>query len=132
MSKYKKTDWVLVKLNKINSVSDAICYSCNIITNTLQFHHCEYRGDDLNNTLLDDLVLLCPKCHKLLHAFFDVCLIDSYDLRNPPVLAHLRSLLSKLDFPLHNIYNKEKSIQCKNNITNKLLTYLPKKLVLGT
>ena len=122
----QKKDWLKIKIDKLESIDCAHCFCCNKIASILEFHHCEYRGDDVNATLLNDLILLCSNCHLLLHTLFKISLIKSYDLRNPRALNSFLVLFDKLGLKKFDL-DPEKSKRNRDILLARLQSQLPKR-----
>lgn len=132
MSKYQNTNWINIKIDKLNSLEEACCYCCSRIKDNLHCHHCEYKGitseEKIANTLLDDLVLLCDGCHQLLHTFYLVGIIKSFDLRDNNILDEFRNLLRNINYLDRPKNNKYTGKECKLLILEKLKKKLPKRI----
>lgn len=92
--KVKKTHIVIERNAKLRALyfdkfPSAICHSCQIDTNkkypwvnrVLDLHHIlplssGTRVDSRTGTMLDDLVPICPTCHRAIHRYYDNYLKD--------------------------------------------------------
>lgn len=59
----KSTRWALLRVNALTKVNYN-CVACKS-TDTLQLHHKHYQT--LGEESLDDVIILCKKCHELIH-----------------------------------------------------------------
>lgn len=91
-NKIKKTHIVIERNSKIRNLffknrPTAICDTCNINTNlkypwterVLDLHHIlplssGTRVDSRSGTILDDLIPVCPTCHRAIHRYYEIYL----------------------------------------------------------
>jgi 5-methylcytosine-specific restriction endonuclease McrA len=74
----KSIKWALLRVKALTIVGYK-CVACKS-TDTLQLHHKHYQT--LGEESLDDVVILCKKCHELLHLAQNALRSEMYQLRD--------------------------------------------------
>jgi len=87
---YKTNKWKVLS-DKIKSKANYICEFCGH-EKAVEAHHFYYEDDIYNNDSIENLIAVCHKCHKILHADRHF-MLDSKNLRDKPLTLALYHLM---------------------------------------
>ncbi len=112
-----QSEWNQTKINKIESLGFLDCYCCG--RPARECHHCFYR-ENPKSVQLDDLIYLCGFCHVLVHAFHNLGMIESYDLRNISIINQFKFICSKIPRNPFDGWTIEQKLKHKETLLNNL------------